>query len=188
MSEAAKLCLPIAMEGKLDIARVHKKIGEAHFFLGKMTEQEGRIVGDKEPFDYYLSAFLSAGRTVDYRLRHEQAGIYPAWRTAWDANLAPQESTLIKFMVDDRNDEVHERGSSRTIAQEGVEFGIGEHRLPGGGGMISISGPPTMPPAVLYRPTYSFTIDGANCKATEACREYLALLRRMVSQFETDHP
>jgi hypothetical protein len=36
-----------------------------------MREQEERFVGDKEPFDYYLSAFLSAGRSVDYRLRHE---------------------------------------------------------------------------------------------------------------------
>jgi hypothetical protein len=31
------------------VARLHKK------------EQELRIVGDKEPFDYYLSAFLNAG-------------------------------------------------------------------------------------------------------------------------------
>jgi hypothetical protein len=80
------------MEEKMDLARVQKKIAEARFFLGKMTEQERRVGGDdREPFDFYLSAFLSAARTVDYRLRHEQAGIYPAWRTAWDARLTPQE-------------------------------------------------------------------------------------------------
>jgi len=59
------------LAAKMDLAPVHKKIAEAHFFLGKMTEQEPRIIGDKEPFDYYLSAFLNAARTVDYRLRYE---------------------------------------------------------------------------------------------------------------------
>jgi hypothetical protein len=50
----------------MDLARVHKKLAEAAFFLGKMIEEERRPFGDREPFDYYLSAFLSAGRTVDY--------------------------------------------------------------------------------------------------------------------------
>jgi hypothetical protein len=172
----------------VDLERVHKKLEEARFFLGKVMDEEPRIVGDKQPFDYYLSAFLNAGRTVDYRLRHEQATIYPAWRTAWDASLTPQENSLIKFMVDDRIAEVHASGSRRSVGQESVEFGIGEHRLPGGGGMVGVAGPPGMPPAVVNRPTCSFIIDGTDRRATEACRDYLALLERMVSQFETDHP
>ena len=45
----------------MDLAGVHKKLAEAHFFLGKMTQQERRVVGDRQPFDYYLSAFLNAG-------------------------------------------------------------------------------------------------------------------------------
>jgi hypothetical protein len=175
------------MEGMMDLTRVHKKLAEAQFFLGKITEQDRRIMGDREPFDYYLSAFLSAGRTVDCRLRHEQPAIYPEWRTRWDASsLGPQENSLIKFMVDDRNDEVHESGSSRSVAQEGIEFPIGAHRIEGG--MIDIGGPPGMPPAVVYKPTYSFTIDGAERKARDACASYLALLQRMVAQFEADHP
>ena len=176
----------------MDLARVHKKLAEAQFFLGKMTEQERRIFGGGdprepfEPFDYYLSAFLSAGRTVDYRLRYEQTAIYPAWRTAWNANLALQENALVKFMVDDRNDEVHESGSSRSEAQEGVEFGIGTHHRDGG--TITIGGPVGMPPVVVSKRTYNFTIDGAERKATEASAAYLALLQRMVAQFEAGHP
>lgn len=152
----------------MDIPRVHKKLAEAQFFLGKMTVQERRIFGDGrepfEPFDYYLSASLNAGTTVDYRLRHEQAA-YPAWRTAWDASLAPQENYLIKFMVDERIAEVHASGSTRSEAREGVKFGIGAHHVDGG--MITISGPPGMPPTVVDKRTYSFTIDGAERKATE---------------------
>jgi len=171
----------------VDLSRVHKKLREAEFFLGKMIEQEPRFVGDKEPFDFYLSAFLSAGRSVDYRLRREQGDTYPVWRNAWDKRLAKDDAHLIKLMIDDRNEEVHATGSGRDVEQEGVEFGIGEHRLPGGGGMIQISGPPGMPPSIMYRPTYSYTIGGTERKATEVCREYLMLLRRMVEQFEADH-
>jgi hypothetical protein len=172
----------------LDLSTVHKSLSEADFFLGKMREQEERFFGNKEPFDYYLSAFLSVGRSVDYRLRHEQGAIYKPWRAAWDGDLAPAENALIKALVDDRNTEVHGSGSGRSVGKEGVEFGIGEHRLPGGGGMMTIGGPPGMPPAVLCRPAYSFKIDGVDRKATEACATYLGLLRRMVAEFAAAHP
>jgi hypothetical protein len=45
----------------MDLARVHKKIAEAHFFLHHISEQERRLIGNRLPFDYYLSAFLNAG-------------------------------------------------------------------------------------------------------------------------------
>jgi hypothetical protein len=174
----------------MDLSRVHKKLDEAQFFLAKMMEEEPRIVGGKQPFDYYLSAFLNAGRTIDYRLRYEQAAIYPAWRKGWDTSLTPQENSLIKFMVDDRIAEVHASGSKRSIGQEEIGLGIGEHRLPGQG-MISISGPPDMPPVVMSRPTYkyeNFIIAGAEWRVTDACTKYLALLQRMVAEFEAANP
>ena len=66
-------------------------------------------------FDYYVRAFPDAGRTVDYRLRHEQAALYPAWRMMWNASLTPEENSLIKFMVDDRITEAHASGSRRRM-------------------------------------------------------------------------
>jgi hypothetical protein len=51
-------------ELEMDLPRIDKKIAEAQFFLDKMIEEEPRIIGDKEPFDYYLSAFLNAARIV----------------------------------------------------------------------------------------------------------------------------
>ena len=41
-----------------------------------------------------------------------------------------------------------------------------------------------MEPAIAYRPTYSFTIGGAERKVTEACTAYLTLLQQMVAQCE----
>jgi hypothetical protein len=174
----------------LDLSRVHKKLGEADFFFEKMCEEEPRFIGDKEPFQYYLSAFLNAARTVDYRLHHEYGAIYKPWRKAWNGRLAAGEDRLIEFMVIDRIAEVHATGSRHSVGKEGIGFGIGEHRLPRGQGMIQISGPPDMPSATLYRPTYtySFSIGGTDRKVTEACRDYLALLHRMVEQFGADHP
>jgi hypothetical protein len=175
------------MEGKLDLSRVHKKLAEADFFLDKMREQEQRLVGDREPFDYYLSAFLSAGRTVDYRLRHEHKAIYEPWRTAWNATLSAADDGLIKFMVNDRNVEVHESGSNRSVGQEGVPLPSGMYRTPHDGIFVS-DDLPGVGPNLVYRPTYSFTIDGTERRATGACREYLALLHRMVARFEADRP
>jgi hypothetical protein len=134
----------------LELRRVHKKLAEAHYFLRLLRDQEPRIGGDKDPFDFLLSAFLSAGRSVDYRLRHEHKAAYEPWRKRWDARLTPAENGLIKFMIDDRNEEVHDSGSSRSVGQEGVGFGIGIHHTPDG--IIIVGGHPI----TAYRPSYSF--------------------------------
>ena len=127
----------------MDLARLHKKQAEAQFFLGHMAEQERRAFGDRQPFDFYLSAFLSAGRTVDYRLRHEQSSIYPTWRKVWDAALSPTDNRLIKFMVDDRNDEVHESGSRRSVGQEDIKVGVGGS-YSDGSGTLQVFGSPSV--------------------------------------------
>jgi hypothetical protein len=177
----------------LDFARVQKKLAEAGFFLGKMTEQERRTIGDKEPFDYYLSAFLSAAMSVrggfQVRQNRERHRAIITWVDAWEKNLTQDEKQLYDFMGVDRVAEVHNAGSQRKVAQEGVELGIGTHHIDGG--VLTIDGPifgMESAAAVVYKPTYSFHIDGADRKVTEACATHLALLQRMVAQFEADRP
>ena len=165
----------------MNIEGTQKKLREANFFLDKMIDHECRAVPNKEPFDFYLSAFLNAGRTVDYRLRHEHKAKYPAWRTRWDKALPPAQQRLIKFMVDDRDVEVHESGSSRRVGTENRELGPGTHSF--ASGTMEVFGPPGVPPAIIPTPAYYFTIDGVERKATEACGEYLALLEQMVAAF-----
>ena len=165
----------------MNIEGPQKKLREAKFFLDKMIEHERRAVHNKEPFDFYLSAFLNAGRTVDYRLRHEHKAKYAAWRTRWDKALPPTQQRLITFMIDDRDVEVHESGSSRRVGIENREFGLGIHKL--ASGSSEHIGPPDAPPAIIPTPAYYFTIDGVERKATEACGEYLALLEQMVAAF-----
>jgi hypothetical protein len=170
----------------MNIEGVEKKLREARFFLKKMIEHERMAFRDKEPFDFYLSASLNAGRTVDYRLQHEQATVYRSWRIGWNATLTEEQQRLIKFMIDDRNDEVHESGSSRTVTTENREFGAGTHKL--ADGTMDVVGPPgVFPLATVPTPAYYFTIDGIEWKATEACGEYLGLLEQMVAKFKADH-
>lgn len=173
-----------------DLGQVEKKLRETEFFLSKMAEQEGRAFGDKEPFDFYLSAFLNAARTVDYRLRHEQGTVYEQWRAAWDLTLSAGQLALIKFLVDDRNVEVHESGSGRSVVQEEIEV-RGEYSDPSG--TLQAFGPPMplLPGASLptvRKPIYNFTIATVERRAVDACNEYLQLLTRMVSEFKAAHP
>ena len=83
-------------------------------------------------------------------------------------------------MIDDRNEEVHDSGSGRSVGQQGVEIGT----PPTPDGTIIIGGHPI----TADRPRYSFTIDGVDRKVTEACGAYLALLQRMVAEFQADSP
>ena len=165
----------------MELRRIHKKLAEAHYFLRLLRDQEPRIGGDKNAFDFLLSAFLSAARSVDYRLRHEHKA-YEPWRKTWDPRLTPAENGLIKFMTVDRDEEFYENGSGRSGGQEGIEFDIGAHHRPGG--PVPIGGRHI----TEYTRSYSFTIDGVDRKVTEACGAYLALLERMVAQFQADLP
>ena len=168
----------------MDLPRVDKKLREAGFFLSKMSEQEKLAFGDKETFDFYLSAFLGAARTVDYRLRKEQPSLYPSWRPAWDMGLTPTQVVLVKFLIDDRNEEVHGIGSCRSEKTEKIPVGNMYHDA---SGTIFAWGPPGATNAVIHKPAYSFTIDGVERKAMEVCAEYLGLLSTMLVKFKSDH-
>jgi len=165
---------------------VEKKQREARFFLNKMIEQEAHAFGDREPFDFYLSAFLSASRSIDYRLRHEQSAIYPAWRDSWNAALAPDDDQLMKYMVDDRILEVHESGSGRNATLE--YSAIPGNTYSDSSGVLTVFAPPGTPLGTIGKPAYYFTIGGANKRVTEVCTDYLALLDRLVADFKVAHP
>jgi hypothetical protein len=130
-------------------------------------------------------------QTVDYRLRHEQDAIYRVWRKAWDALLSPSQDSLIKFMVDDLNVEVHESGSGRSLKSEAIPMPTVRPEQAGlmhaiGVPMFAVSNNES--PAVVYKPGYYFTIDGMECRAVDTCAEYLKLIEQIVGKFKMDHP
>ena len=160
--------------------RVRKKLREARFFLGKMAERAQMAFGEHEESDFYLSAFLSAGRSVDYRLRHEQGATYSTFWVSWDNALSPYEQRVMKFMANDRNFEVHESGSNRAELENRIPvYGSYQDKS----GKVTVSAPPGTPPAEIIKPTYSFTIDGQQVPVLEACRKYIELLDRLVADY-----
>jgi hypothetical protein len=172
------------------VENVEKKLREARFFLEKMDKHERIAFVDKEPFDFYLSAFLNAGMSVrgafHVRQDRKRNEAIKKWKRKWEAQVTPNEKSLWDFMLEDRIHEVHISGSRRIGKTENRELGPGTHSL--AGGTHEVSAPPDVFPAAIIRThAYYFTIDGTDRKVTEACWEYLALLEQMVAKFKADH-
>jgi hypothetical protein len=156
-----------------------------------MRVQETRAWGDREPFDFFLSAFLSAARSVDYRLRHEQGNDYGPWRLNWNAAHAADDGRM-KFISDDRNIEVHQSGSARQMEEkEFKERGYYKDET----GAIEVTAP-ILPLGLgadalditVVKPEYTFVIDGTSYKVTDICLECLQALNRMVADYAAAHP
>jgi hypothetical protein len=64
------------MSTDLGLSETERKLREARFFLGCMKSEERKraAVPQPEAFDFYLSAFLSAGRSVTLVLQKEAGG------------------------------------------------------------------------------------------------------------------
>lgn len=171
----------------MDLSLIHKKVREARFFLGKMCERAQMAFGNHEEFDFYLSAFLSASRCIDYRLRHEQGSTYSTFYILWEASLPPDNQRLLKFMVDDRNLEVHQSGSRRAEQLSSIPV---HHQYQDKSGKVTVSAPPALaqPPTTILKPAYSFTVNGQQEEVTKVCRKYLDLLARLVQDFENSQP
>jgi hypothetical protein len=173
-------------------SNVEKKLREAQFFLDKMRKQEERAFGDKEQFDFYLSAFLNAVRTVDYRLCHEQAA-YPAWRKTWNANHS-REDDRIKFVSDERALEVHRSGSARIAQAREIKLFPGSS-YSDASGKLEVFGSPAPLIAgsdaggILYVPRYVYAIDETERPVIEVCAEALEALKQMVTEYKVfGHP
>jgi hypothetical protein len=114
----------------IDISQTQKKVREARFFLDLLRNEETRyspnaeVLGaNREVFDYYLSAFLGAAKSVRYVLEREaktalksasdsssgkQAKArYTDWQTKWEEDLSEDDLSYWKLLHDLRVNEVH---------------------------------------------------------------------------------
>jgi hypothetical protein len=178
----------------LGLARIHKKLAEAQSFLDKMTEQDGLMTS--RGFDDYLSAFLSAGMSVrdgfHYKQDRARNAAIKAWRENWEKAHTPEAKRLYEFMHVNRNAEVHTTGVALSVEKEPVRVGVGSSYSDRSGTVEAFGSPSVLlghdTAVIIQKHTHYLTIDGTKQKATEACAAYLALLQRMVAQFEATHP
>jgi hypothetical protein len=173
----------------MNCLRFESKLREAEFFYSKLLEQEKIL--DQTPFGFFLSAFLTAATSVRQIFVFEQGqdannkAVYKNWRDAWDAKLTPEQKSLIDYMEDDRDKEVHTTGSQHNIGREEADkLGVGTHYTPEG--VITIFGPPDTF-STCWRPTYKFVMkDGIERKVTDVCGEYLWLRQQMITEFQSN--
>jgi hypothetical protein len=166
------------------IDSVKAKLHEARSALSEMREEEQKAAGESR-YDYRMAAFLSAARSVDYRLRFECPNTYPNWRKQWDAQHSAEDSLLV-FINSKRADDVHKRGSGRTSKTEEIKIGTGSAYSDKGGKVESwgsasaLMGVDTS--AIVSQHQYFFD----DRPATDVCAQALAILEQMVTQFEAD--
>lgn len=193
----------------MNLNRVNKKLNEAKFFLDKLKKQETKGGKYPERFDSYLSAFLTAAKSVDelflYEVNREAPGqrsTYSIWHREWKVrcNLADTERRLIEFMERDRNIEVHTSGSRRafktTMKRLPMDWGNFSQK-PGVKNYVSYHWKGTKireriigePKSVkILKEKYYFTIDGSEHSVIQASTKYVKLRARMLKQFGADYP
>jgi hypothetical protein len=170
----------------MPIEIVKAKLHEARSYLNEMRDEE-KAFGPR----YYdrLSAFLSAARSVDYRLRCEYGDTYRSWRTTWNAQYQ-YEDHLLKCMHDKRDDEVHACGSGLSAKSEEIKIGAAGGYSDKSGTFQSTGAPKALSghdaTGRTSKQTYLLNVCGTERPATEACEEYLTVLQKMVAQFEAD--
>ena len=165
------------------------KLREARLFLNKLIEEDGVLLPPaetSETFLHHLSAFLSAARSVTYVLQAEQKHLYDAWFDSWKDSL-PDKGALLRFFNNQRIQEIHRTGAGVTSTIEDVpatKFAPKPGDFPAG---IHISAPPGTPITTVEQTVLFFEIDGALEEVPHACGRYLAILARLVTEFEAAH-
>jgi hypothetical protein len=190
----------------MDLNRAKKKFDETKFFLAKLKTQESRTGKYPERFDFYLSAFLSAAKSVEELFQYEvnrqppdHRSKYNTWHREWKCKLSDEESHLIDFMVKDRNIEVHTSGSkrlSKTIMkrlslspydcadQDRIKSYISYYWKGTKIRMPIMGSPKTMK---ILREHYYFNIEGRQRSVIKTCTKYAELRGRMLAKFEEDY-
>jgi len=178
------------------VTRTRHKLNETWFFLTKLDEHyfdhiQSVIQGDVSPpaFAYYLSAFVSAARSVTWVMRHEYSRA-PGWED-WFQNqkVTDQHRVLLKLFNDLR---------VRSEKREPLPLGHS----------VRFVGDPDAPEPDLRLPRFRITISTADGGREEviqsgevaaffwtldefegedllpACREYVNLLASLVQDCE----
>jgi hypothetical protein len=163
------------------IPKTQRKLRETKFFMGKLMQEAQTTKLDKEDFEFLLSAFLTAGRSVRDVLRNEHRS-YRAWyQPGWKTKLRSEESQLFDFMQKQRNIEVHRLGAE---TQESIEMIPLAHAS----GNSPLYAAYADTGAEIGQKVYYVKINGKHEKALDVCRRYLDLLLRLVDDFDRAFP
>lgn len=173
------------------IEATQKKLRETRFFLRQLIQNRMQIVQtETEAFHCYLSAFLSAARSVTFVLQSEEKTKYDAWFPSWFDGLTEEEHQLMDFQKDQRNDAL-KKGGPRTNADKEylpltkIYTETRGHTAYHG---FQWFGPLGIPPPSVGRTVHFFEQFGDSEKeVTATCGRYFDLLEKLVHDFIRVH-
>jgi len=164
-----------------EVPKIQKKLREAKFFLGHMGQSARSTRLDHEHLEFYLSAFLSAARSVTDFFERKQK----AWWSQWKANRAsesPEDLRLLNQMTKQRDNEVHEKGAD--VSHQVEDVPLSKTETPSG--LHAAYAPSFGEPwgeVNIGMKVYYFMLGGKAVPLIETCQQYVGLLERAVEDF-----
>lgn len=171
--------------------RTHKKLREAHFFLTAAQEANQSQIFRKEPeaLEFYISAFVSAARSVTFAMSMDEGKSTEDWTVDWILRLPnASDRKLMKFFNIQRVKTIH-RGAMDieevTSTASFIEFA--REMSMGGASVSFVTSPPGTPQNTFTKFELKFKglPDGS---PVAYCQRYMALLAELVADFERGHP
>jgi hypothetical protein len=155
------------------------KLRESSFFLARIEHEDRQHVRhEPEAFEFYLSAFMSAAYSVFDMLSGVDARTVAAWIKA----LKPEDQYLIKSLRGKRGASTHERKLKVETREKKVPlYKLRSGRSPFAG--YHVFGPPFVPQPTAILPEYLIPFKNHRAEVVDTCRQYVALLRKLRSEF-----
>ncbi len=165
-----------------------EKLREAAFFLRRLTEASHMLVGEEaEAFPYYLSAFLSAGRSVTFALQAEEKDRYDAWFPGWAGRQTKEAQDLFEFMKGQRNVVLKRGRADVTYSLQFVPI-VKAHPAERRQALaLQWFGPLGVLPPAIGRRVRHFQLSGTPSEVSQTCTRYLELLESLVADFLGAH-
>src|SRR5262245_21150240 len=166
---------------------IQKKLREAQFFLRQLEAIAGRSVGNPEEFEFLLSAFLSASRSITEPLNKSRK--YKPWYDAWH-NQSPRDRELLELLREKRNAAVHHKKRAVVeVTQKFVPIIQLREQSRGHPAYYGFhwSSPPGVPPPEIGVNVHYFKL-GDTQKASEKCRAIVTVLNALVADFAAAYP
>jgi len=153
----------------LDLAK--KKAREARFFHGHLVKVDQPTThNEPDAFDFFLSAFLSAGESVGFLLHARR--VYQDW---YDG-LAGFEKVVVDLMASERGEAVHNTG---TTQRPGFDL-IPMRKLPVARARYMVFAPGDVQEDGIIVTRHYYRIDGIDHLATDVGAQYLQSLQRLI--------
>jgi hypothetical protein len=163
-----------------EIPKTLRKLQEARFFWGHMRMESARYPQpDREHFEFYLSAFLSAARSVTDFFERNQRLWWSQWKNHKDRS--DDDRQLLNQMTKQRDNEVHEKGADVSHHMEDVPLS----KIETPSGVLAAHAPASEPwgEVKVGLKVYYLTLGGKPVNALETCQRYLGSLERAVEEF-----